>query len=107
MIPANWVLLRFGWSFPLIPPWATASRFLAGNRDAELKSTPFSSLLLLQVFLSFLSRNNPPRDIEAMIVACWGYSLIIIIHELSSDYLNQFHEANHHSILFRKFIRGK
>ena len=41
-----------------VPPWVTASSFLAGNREAELKPTTFSSLLLFRVFLSFL---NPKR----------------------------------------------
>ena len=38
----------------IVPPWVTAPRFLAGNREAELKPTPFSSLLLFRDFLSFL-----------------------------------------------------
>ena len=38
----------------MVSPWATASCFLAGNREAPLKSTTFSSLLLYRVFLSFL-----------------------------------------------------
>ena len=38
----------------IVPPWVTASRFLSGNREAELKSTNFSSLLLFCDFLSFL-----------------------------------------------------
>ena len=37
-----------------VPPWVTASHFLAGNRNAELKPTTFSSLLLFSVFTSFL-----------------------------------------------------
>ena len=37
----------------MVSPWVTASRFLAGNRNAELKPTTFSSLLLIRVFLSF------------------------------------------------------
>ena len=43
-----------GWSIPLLPPWVTASHFLVGNREAELKPTTFSGLLLFCVFLSFL-----------------------------------------------------
>ena len=38
----------------LVPPWVSASRFLAGNREAELKPTTFSSLLLFCVFMSLL-----------------------------------------------------
>ena len=38
----------------MVPPWVTASHFLAGNREAELKPATFSSLLLFLVFLSFL-----------------------------------------------------
>ena len=38
----------------LVPPWVTVSRFLAGNREVELKPTTFSSFLLFCVFLSFL-----------------------------------------------------
>ena len=37
-----------------VTPWATASRFLAGNMEAELKSTTFSSLLAFRDVLSFL-----------------------------------------------------
>ena len=37
-----------------VPPWVTVSCFLAGNREAELKPTTFSSFLLFSVFLSFL-----------------------------------------------------
>ena len=54
-IPAPQVFLRVGWSILLVPPWVTASRFLAGNRVAELQPTTFSSLLLFRVFLSFLT----------------------------------------------------
>ena len=36
--------------YPLGPPWGIASRFLAGNREAELKPTIFSSLLIFPVF---------------------------------------------------------
>ena len=39
---------------PLVPPWVTASRFLAGTREAEPKPTTFPLLLLFRVFLSFL-----------------------------------------------------
>ena len=38
----------------MVPPWVTASRFLAGNKEAELKPATFSSLLIFPVFLSFL-----------------------------------------------------
>ena len=62
MLPVPWVLLRVGWSIPLVPPWMTSSRFLAGNRDAELKHTILSSLLLFRVFLSF-PFSWPPNDI--------------------------------------------
>ena len=34
---------------PMFPPW-----FLVGNREAELRPTTFSSLLLFCAFLSFL-----------------------------------------------------
>ena len=30
-IPTPWVI-RVWWCIPLVPPWATASRFLPGNR---------------------------------------------------------------------------
>ena len=36
----------------MVPPWVTASRFLAGSRKAELKLPTFSSLILFRVFLS-------------------------------------------------------
>ena len=38
----------------MVPPWVTASRFLAWNREVETKPTTFSSLLLFRVFLPFL-----------------------------------------------------
>ena len=38
---------------PLVPPCVTASRFLAVNREAELKLTTFTSLLLFRVFRVF------------------------------------------------------
>ena len=39
----------------MVPPWVTASRFLAGNEEA------FSSLLLFRVFLSCLFSWLPPQ----------------------------------------------
>ena len=36
----------------MVPPWMIASCFLAGNTDAELKPTNFSSLILFRVLLS-------------------------------------------------------
>ena len=42
----------------MVPPWVTASHFLTGNKEAELKRTTFS-LPLLSVF-SCLSSSNPP-----------------------------------------------
>ena len=53
-IQAPQVLLRVEWSIPMVPSWVTVSRFLAGNRVAELKPITFSSLLLFRYFLSFL-----------------------------------------------------
>ena len=38
----------------MVPPWVIAFRFLAGNKEAELKPSTFSSLLLFHVFLSLL-----------------------------------------------------
>ena len=38
----------------MVPPSVTASHFLAGNRDAELTPTTYSSLILFLDFLSFL-----------------------------------------------------
>ena len=52
--------------YPLVPPRVTASRFLAGNGEAELKRVTFSSLLLFCLSSS--------HDLPA---ACCGYSLII------------------------------
>ena len=77
-IPAPWVLLRIGWSILLVPPWVTAFRFFAGNREAELKPTTFSSLLLFHIFLSLLF-SWPPSNILSLSISYWGYFLIIII----------------------------
>ena len=60
----------------MVPPWVTASHFLVGNTEAELKPTTISSLLLFRDFLSFLFSWSP-SDIVPMSGACWGYSLII------------------------------
>ena len=54
MMSAPWVLFRVKWSIPLVPLWMTASRFLAGNIEAELIPTAFSSLLLSTFLLSLL-----------------------------------------------------
>ena len=44
----------------MVPPWVTASCFLVGNWEAELKPLTFSSLLLFHFFLSFLF-SQPPQ----------------------------------------------
>ena len=62
---------------PLVPPWMTASHFLAGEREVELKPTTFSSLLLSHVFLSFLF-SWTTSNIVPLSVA-WSYSLMVII----------------------------
>ena len=54
-IPAPRVLLRVGWSIPMVSTLVIASHFLLGNRETDLKPTTFSSLLLFNVFLSFFS----------------------------------------------------
>ena len=63
--------------YPLVSPRVTTSRFLAGNREAELKPTTFSILLFFRVFLFFLF-SWPRSDIVPMIVACCSYSFVII-----------------------------
>ena len=62
----------------MVPPWVTASRFLAGNSWAELKPTTFSSLLLFRVFF-FSLFSQTPSDIIPLSAAYWDYSSIIII----------------------------
>ena len=37
----------------IVPPWVTASHFHGGNREAELQTTIFYSLLLFHIFLFF------------------------------------------------------
>ena len=59
----------------MVPPWVTASHFLSGNREAELK--PTTSTATFPCFLIF-PLLRPPSDIVPLIAACWGYSLIII-----------------------------
>ena len=51
MIPVPWVILRVGGSIPVVSTLVIASHFLVWNREAELKTTTFSSLLLFRVFL--------------------------------------------------------
>ena len=67
-IMAPWVLLHNRWSILLVPSWVTASRFLAGNKESELKPTIFSSLLLFCGFLSFLFWT--PSNIVPLSAAC-------------------------------------
>ena len=43
----------------MVPLWVTASLFFAGNMEAELKPTTFSSLLLF-MFSYFSSSTDPP-----------------------------------------------
>ena len=52
--PSRQVVCPSGSMVSMVPPWVIASRFLAVNREAELKSTNLSLLLLLRVFLSLL-----------------------------------------------------
>ena len=40
-------------SSPMVLPWVTASHFLVGNREAELKSSTFSSLFTFLCFHVF------------------------------------------------------
>ena len=49
-IQGPWFLLHVGWSIPLITPWVTTSRFLAGNREFDLKPPLSLSLSLLSLF---------------------------------------------------------
>ena len=49
-----WVLLRVRWSISVVSTLVTASRFLTWNREAEVNFTNSSSLLLFNIFLSFL-----------------------------------------------------
>ena len=91
-LPAPWVLLHVRWSIPpgyMVPSWVTASRFLAGNTDAELKPTTFSSTF--PCFSVFPLLLNPPSDIVPLIAACWGSSLIIIIYIYSKINLGRNH----------------
>ena len=52
----------------------TTSRFLAGNKEAELKPTTFSSLLLSMFFFFLFSKSL--QRYSAWSPAYWGYSLI-------------------------------
>ena len=76
-----------------VPSWATTSRFLAGNREAELKPTTFF-LLCFRVFLYFLFYIPP------LSAACWGYSVIII-----SSFLFIFRFLTLSFSLFNLFIK--
>ena len=83
-ILAPWVL-HIGGSIPLVPPWVTASHFLAGNREAELKPTAFSSLPSISV----LSLPLPP-------------SLLFYIS--LSPYLSQFFSYRSFSLSSSQFV---
>ena len=52
--------------------------FIAGNREAELKPTTFSSLLL---FRNFLFPLLLLKRYSALTAQCWDYSLIIKINK--------------------------
>ena len=61
-ISAPWVFLRVGWSNPLVQPWVIAARFLAWNKEAELKPTTFSSLLPFLSLVSCLFSSLDPQQ---------------------------------------------
>ena len=51
----------------MVPPWMTASRFLAGNTEAELNPTSFSSLLFLRDFIFFLFSSQPASRVILLV----------------------------------------
>ena len=58
----------------MVPYWVTASSFLAGNREAELRPTTFSSLLIFSVFhILFFSVLIP--FLTRFILFCFSLSL--------------------------------
>ena len=71
-IQALWVILHVRWSIPVAIALGDRSRFLAGNREVELKPTTFSSLLHFRVFLSLLF-SYPSTDILLSSAAFWGH----------------------------------
>ena len=75
--PTPWLYLHVGSSILMVPPWVTASYFLAGNREADLKPTIFSSHTFphFSVFLLLLT----PSDIVPLSAVCWSYCSLIII----------------------------
>ena len=77
-IPAPWVILYVGLSIFVVPPWVTASRFLAENREVELKPTTFSTFTF-PCFLSFLF-SLLPSDMVLLNAASWGQSFRIYIY---------------------------
>ena len=58
-IPAPWLFLRIRWSIALVPPWVTASRFLAGNREAQLN--PLLFLHSYSSLFSYISSSLEPH----------------------------------------------
>ena len=62
--------------YPLVQPWVTDSRFLAGNKEAELKPTIFFFIPTFPCFPVFPLLTA--CDIAPLIAACWMYSLIVI-----------------------------
>ena len=68
----------------LVPPWVTTFRFLAVNREPELKPTTFSSLLLFRVFQSF-------GPLSILILKCLvSVQMFIIYYILHFLILNDF-----------------
>ena len=65
----------------MVPLWVTASCFLAKNKEAELKLTTFSSLLVFPGFPILLK----PQQYSTFKCCLVGYSLII---PLLGNYLN-------------------
>ena len=61
MLQAPWVIFHRVVYHPSVSTLMTASHFLAGNREAELKPTTFSFFLLLLVFC--LSASYTPSNI--------------------------------------------
>ena len=75
------VILRVRWPNPTGSTLDDCFTYPCGNREAELKSTTFSSLLLFRGFLSFLF-SWPSSDVVPFSVACWCYSMTLASHGL-------------------------
>ena len=83
----------------MVPPWVTVSRFLAGNRETELKLTTFSSLQLFPCFPVFALLLTPQR------YSTVKYCLLVLLDN-DNDNNNNYNKYNNLYLLLLILLRS-